>query len=130
MKKILIAEDDKDVGKMLERAFILSGFKVDLVADGVSALNNLHKSDSLPDAIMMDVVMPEMSGLDLLMKIKQEPYLKNIPVIILTNSFLRENVKQFLALGADDYLIKLDNKPNDIIKKVNKLIESKNIISK
>jgi DNA-binding response OmpR family regulator len=123
--KILIAEDDEEIGKMLERAFRFSGFEVDWIHDGKTTLEHLRKSEILPDAIIMDVIMPEMSGLDLLMKVKKETYLKNIPVMILTNSFLEENAEQFLALGADMYLVKIDHKPVDIVDKINKLIESK-----
>lgn len=130
MKKILIAEDDKEIGKMLKRAFSLAGFEADLVADGVSALDHLRKSEDLPKAIIMDVVMPEMSGLDLLIKIKQETYLKNIPVMVLTNSFAKEDEEQFFKLGADVYLVKIEHKANDIIDKINQLIEDTNIISK
>ena len=129
MNKILIVEDDKEVGRMLERAFRLSGFEVDLVHDGTSALTHLRRSESLPNAIIMDVVMPEMSGLDLLAKIKQETYLKNLPVVILTNSFLKENAEQFLKLGADMYLVKIEHKTKEIIEKVGQLIESKKINS-
>ncbi len=127
MKKILIVEDDQDVGRMLERAFRFSGFKTDLVHDGESALKHLRKSEELPSAIIMDVMMPKMSGLDLLMNIKQESYLKQIPVMILTNSFLKENAEQFFKLGADMYLVKIEHKEADIVKKINELIESKNI---
>jgi CheY-like chemotaxis protein len=125
MKKILIAEDGQAIGKMLERAFRFVGYEVELVSDGKSAFEYLHKTEELPSAIIMDVMMPEMSGLDLLRNIKQETYLKNIPIMILTNSFLKENSEQFLALGADMYLVKIEHKAADIIEKINQLIESK-----
>jgi len=129
MTKILIVEDDKEVGKMLERAFRFSGFEVDLVGDGEIALTHLRKSDALPQAIIMDIIMPNMSGLDLLTKIKEESYLKKIPVMVLTTSFIEENAEQFLKLGADMYLVKIEHKASDIIDKIRKLIESKNIIN-
>lgn len=129
MKKILIVEDDTEIGRMLERAFRLANFESVLLTDGESSLNYLRQTEILPDAIIMDVIMPKMSGLDLLRTIKEENNLKKIPVIVLTNSFLKENAEQFIALGADMYLVKIDHKANEIIEKVNKLINNK-VISK
>ena len=125
MNKILIVEDDKEVGKMLQRAFRLSGFEVDLVTDGEMALDHLRANSILPQAMIIDVVMPNMSGLDLLMNIKKEVRLKEIPIMVLTNSFVKENEQQFLALGADMYLVKIEHKTKEVIEQINKLIESK-----
>jgi DNA-binding response OmpR family regulator len=123
--KVLIVEDNKEIGKMLERVFRISGFETSLAEDGELALNYLRKSEKLPDAIILDIIIPKISGIDLLRIIKEETNLKNIPVMVLTNSFLEENAAQFLALGADMYLIKMDHDPVDIVDKITKLIESK-----
>ena len=127
--KVLIVEDDNEIGKMLERAFRLSGYETTLLLDGESAIEYLRSVDELPSAIIMDVIMPKMSGIDLLRTIKEENNLKNIPIMVLTNSFLKENAEQFISLGADMYLVKIEHKANEIVDKIKHLIDNK-VISK
>lgn len=125
-KNIMIVEDDLEVGRMLERAFRFGGYEVDLFHNGKSVLDYLKKSKKHPHAIIMDVIMPEMSGIELLKNIKKEPGLEKIPIMVLTNSFLKEDAEQFLNLGADLYLVKIQHKPIDIVDKINNLIKINN----
>ena len=129
MKKILIAEDNQEIGKMLQRAFHFNGWNVELVGDGQSAFDSLKNTTELPLAVIMDILMPKMSGIDLLRNMKEDARLKNIPVAVLTNSFLKENEKQFLELGANLYLVKIDTMSKDIVDKINTLVESQSIIN-
>ena len=121
----MLVEDDQEIARMYERSFRFSGYTVELFHDGESALDYLRKSKELPQVIIMDVIVPKMSGLDLLRNIKQEQYLKNIPTMILTNSFRKDNAEEFLSLGADMYLVKIEHKASDIVEKIRSLINIK-----
>jgi DNA-binding response OmpR family regulator len=124
MKKIYLVEDDTYVSRMYERAFRFSGYEVEVVGDGEVALKQLTEMKNLPSAIVLDAMIPNMSGLDVLRNIKKDSRLKNIPVIILTNSFLEENAEQFISSGADLYLVKIENTQKDTVQKIHDLIEN------
>jgi CheY-like chemotaxis protein len=124
MKKVYIIEDDEQVNKMYERAFRFAGYDVAIAFNGEEALEKLRQDTDLPTVIIMDVMMPKMSGIDLLHHIKQDQRLKDVPTVVLTNSFLKENADQFLNLGANMYLVKMENTSTQIIEKVEKLVEN------
>lgn len=126
MNRILIVEDDIYVSRMYTRVFQASGFEVEAIADGQAALNRLSVHDSLPSAILLDIIMPRMSGLDLLQGIKRDPALAKVPVIVLTNAFVKEYEEQFMSAGADLYLIKIENAPKEVVDKVTDIIKKKN----
>lgn len=124
MNRILIVEDDVFVSRMYGRAFNAANFETDTASDGVMALEKLSH-DPLPSVIMMDVRMPKMGGAELLSKIKSDSRLSNIPIAVLTNSFVSEDEKKFMKLGADIYLIKVENLPQAVVQKMQDLIRRK-----
>ena len=71
-----------------------------------------------PDLIILDIMLPKMNGLDVLEKVKQNPALKNIPVIILTALIQDQARVKGLMSGADDYLVKSEIMPAEVIQKV------------
>ncbi len=124
MKKIFIVEDNKELQRAYERAFRLNGYETHTASDGKKALESLHRLKEKPAIILLDVMIPSLSGLDVLRSIKADPHLKNIPVIILTNSFNEGNADLFLALGASMYLVKIENAAKDLIGKVEQTLKS------
>ncbi|MFA6341045.1 MAG: response regulator [Candidatus Paceibacterota bacterium] len=128
MTRILIVEDNEEVSRMYERLFRLNGYEVSIAPDGAYALKVLRSSSELPAAIIMDVSMPNMNGYTLLQNIKNEETLKKIPIAVLTNSIIKEKSEEFYALGADLYLVKLDQSSKDIVSKVDKLIKEREFI--
>lgn len=124
MRKILIIEDDQELSRMYERAFQLNGYDVELVFDGKEAIEKITHMPEKPAVVILDVLIPTISGLDVLRTIKQNENLKHIPVIVLTNSFKKENAGLFLSLGANSYVIKIENDPKHIVQKVNQLLET------
>jgi len=128
MNTLLIIEDDKFVGDMYARLFSLNGYEVKRAKNALEALDILDKDDVLPSAIILDIHMPEMSGTEFLKNIKQNDNMKDIPIVVLTNSFYEEDEKKFLELGADLFLIKIKNSNQDILEKVNKVLTEKSKI--
>lgn len=117
-KKIVAVDDSALILKMLDRVL---GKKYNLYAfsDGKRAFEFLRKE--IPDLIILDILMPGMSGYDMIQKIKQIDHLTNVPVIFLTSNNDKEHVVKALAAGAKDYAVK----PIDediLLKKVDKLL--------
>jgi len=97
------------------------GFKVISAENGIEAIKKLE--ESIPDLILLDIVMPYMDGIDVLRKIKKEEKWKKIPVILLTNLSDKEKIEEALGIGADDYLIKSHFTPSEVISKVNMVLK-------
>jgi hypothetical protein len=106
--KILVVDDNPDDTFMTKRALTKAGFgvEVETAAGGEAALELLRNGVDLPSLILLDLKMPGMSGTDTLRLIRNDESLKNITVIILTNSTLESDKNGALAAGADGFLQK------------------------
>ncbi|MFZ2886518.1 MAG: response regulator [Minisyncoccia bacterium] len=122
MAKLFIAEDDPLMSRMYERAFKASGHELTMAGDGEEALATLQKADPKPAVIILDVMMPKMSGFDVLRKIKEDEKLKTIPVILLTNLAGQQDAEKGLELGAVAYLVKSQYDPKQVVAKIEELV--------
>lgn len=118
--KILIVEDEEILAKVLGEKFEDNDFKVSIASDGEVALTMAHKIK--PDIILLDIMLPKLDGMEVLAQLKTDEELKNIPVIMLSNLNDDEKIKQSLAMGAVDYMTKIQHPVNEIIEKVNKYV--------
>ncbi len=118
--KIVLVEDDTFLGGMYVTKLNLEGFDVKLADDGEKGLK-LVKSE-MPDLVLLDIILPKMSGFDVLKDIKADDKIKDIPVILLTNLGQREDVQKGIKLGAKDYLIKAHFMPSEVITKIKNLV--------
>ena len=120
--KVLIVEDEEALRKVLQEKMEHSGFETYAAKDGDEAWE-MAKSKN-PDIILLDLILPKRSGFDVLGMLKNDPELKTIPVIVLSNLAEDENLKKALALGAEDYFVKAQHPINEIVEKVkNRLLE-------
>lgn len=104
MNKILIIDDDNAINELIKINLELAGYKVLQALDGIKGFA-LAKQE-LPNAIILDVMMPEVDGYTVAQRIRQNPETKNIPILMLTAlSQLNDKVKGF-DIGVDDYLVK------------------------
>lgn len=124
MAHLFLGEDDPLMSRMYERAFRLNGHELTMAADGEEALEKLKAMDPLPVLVLLDVMMPKMSGFDVLRKIKEDEKLKNIPVILLTNLAGQQDAEKGLSLGAVLYLIKSQYDPKQVVAKVEEIIKA------
>jgi two-component system, OmpR family, response regulator MprA len=99
---VLVADDDRAVREALERALQLSGFDVELAADGNEALS--ATSERTPDALILDVMMPGYDGLDVTRRLRREG--NRVPILLLTARDAVGDRVEGLDAGADDYLPK------------------------
>lgn len=118
MKKILIAEDEDILLNVLKDRFEVEGWKVTVAKNGVEAMEFINKSKF--DLVLLDLLMPKKDGFEVLKEVKDNPELKNLPIIVLSNLGGNEDIKKALALGANDYFVKTQHPMSEIVEKVKK----------
>ncbi len=108
--------------RMYEKAFKLSGHEVETAFDGEEALLKLKTMKARPTLILLDIMMPKLSGFDVLRELKKNPELKNIPVVALTNLAGEGDAEKALSLGAVLYLVKSQYDPKEVVEKVKEVL--------
>jgi CheY-like chemotaxis protein len=112
----IVVEDDPHLGAFIKTCLASDAFDVRLAANRSEVLNALRESP-LPDVVLLDVVLPDIDGFDILLKMRQHPTLKSVPVVMVTSQATRESVLKGLARGADGYLTK-PVEPETLVKAV------------
>ena len=110
---VLIVEDDESIRNLYADAFDIAGIDVLKATngkDGVSLALEHH-----PDAILMDIMMPEMNGHEAVNKIRKDEWGKNAKVVYLTNMSDAENVVTAVEQGSDEYIIKANISPKEVV---------------
>ncbi|PJE73539.1 MAG: response regulator [Candidatus Terrybacteria bacterium CG10_big_fil_rev_8_21_14_0_10_41_10] len=125
MAKILLIEDDNDQILLYHTVFKMNGFDIISAIDGKIGLNRAKNEH--PDLIILDLNMEEMSGEEVIKRLKKNPETKNIPVIILTNMDKKKFQSQMLELGAEYFWEKTVVMPLDVVKKVRDFLEKNKI---
>lgn len=120
--KIFIVEDDPLMMRMYERVFKLSGYDVELASNGEEALAKFKTMKPLPTLLLLDIMMPKMSGFDVLRQLKANKDWKSVPVVILSNLAGKEDAEKALNLGAVLYLVKSQYSPKEVVEKVKEVI--------
>ena len=118
-KKIVWVEDDKLIGTILSKKLTASGFELFHAKNGQEALKYL--SDNVPDAIVLDLLMPGMSGFDILQQVKADPRLKDVPSMILSNLNKQSDIDRAKILGAQKFLVKAAASLDQIVEEVRSL---------
>lgn len=103
-ESILIVDDDIDICELLKTSLINAGFETYYSNSGVTALNFMKTL--IPDLILLDVLMPGMTGIEFCEEIRSKGMFSNIPIIMLTTEGQEESVIKGLEAGADDYIVK------------------------
>ena len=103
-KKILVVEDESSIREMLAFSLGRAGFAVDRAADGREARAAI--ADGYPDVVLMDWMLPDVSGLELTRQLKRNPETKEIPIIMVTARAEEDDRVTGLDGGADDYIVK------------------------
>lgn len=117
---IVVAEDEENIGFIVKSQLQHSGFSVVWEKDGEKALEAIQRE--VPRAVVLDLMMPIMSGFDVLKALKKDPATKEIPVIILSARTQEMDIKRAILLGAEDYLIK-PFLPSDLVIRIEQLLE-------
>jgi DNA-binding response OmpR family regulator len=117
--RILIAEDEEHIGMMVSFRLEKSGFEVIWKQDGSSALEAV-KSEK-PDLVILDVMMPNMNGFEVLEQIKNDESVKHIPVIMLTAQGQESDIVGAIDKGAADYLVK-PFRPAELVARIKRFL--------
>lgn len=126
MAKILIVEDDPVVLRMYTRVFGFEGFQVETATNGQEGV---EKTKVLkPDFVLLDVMLPEKSGLQYLDEVKADPVTQNIPVLVMTNLAGRDNEQLVYAKGAIGCIYKSEVNPKQVVERVKEEINRRELV--
>lgn len=118
--RVMLIEDDAYISDMYKIKLESEGLVVTDANDGRVGLEILCKEDF--DLVLLDVVMPNMDGFEVLQKIRKNRKTKDVPVIMLTNLGQKDSVEKGLRLGATDYIVKAHFTPSEVVDKVKKFL--------
>lgn len=120
MTKIIIVEDDDLISRLYEKAFSFEDYQVIVAHNGKEGLDKINQEK--PTVVLLDVMMPEMNGLEVLDHLKSNEDTKKIPVIVLTNLAGEQDAETALAKGAVKYIVKSEHDPKEIVDMVKEVI--------
>ncbi len=122
-KTVLIVEDDVFLQKAYDIKFKKEGIELLIASDGDEALTYLAKDP--PDLVLLDIMLPGISGFDVLRQIRSNEKWKSVPVVILSNLGQAEDIEKGKNLGVKEYIIKANSKINDVIKLIRSYLDVK-----
>ncbi len=123
-RKILIVDDDNFLLDMYALKFSQNNFSVFTASSGIQAIEKL-KGGLVPDLILLDVIMPEMTGFEMLEKINQENLAPNTLKIILSNKSQQEDIDRGHELGVVGYIVKANSTPTEVINQITEILSKK-----
>jgi DNA-binding response OmpR family regulator len=121
---VLVVDDDPVILKLLEVNFEMEGFQVVRASDGAEGLERAR--EVLPDIVVLDVMMPRMTGYEVAKALREDEGTAHIPIIFVTARAQSSDVERGIELGVDDYVTKPFD-PLDLIARVNTLLERRQV---
>ncbi len=121
MKSILLIEDDPFIADIYLTKLREFDFTVEVVNDGGKALKKIKTQK--PHLILLDIVLPNINGWDILKKIKKDDQLKDIKIMILSNLDQKLEIEKGLGFGIDKYLVKAYYTPSEVVQEIKKILE-------
>jgi CheY-like chemotaxis protein len=119
-KKILLVEDEKIMINLLEKKLTQEGYDVRVAVNGEEGLKAMREEK--PDIVLLDIIMPKLGGFEVMEEMGKDPVLKEIPIVIISNSGQPVELDKAKELGARDWLIKTEFDPQEVVEKVEKQI--------
>jgi two-component system alkaline phosphatase synthesis response regulator PhoP len=120
-RHILVADDEPHIGRIIQLKLERAPYRVSLVADGRAALERLHGEEPI-DLVLLDIMMPYVSGLDVLTATRRMPHRRGVAVIMLTAKGQDVDRTRAFELGATDFMTKPFS-PNKLLARINELFE-------
>ena len=122
--KIVLLEDEEFISFLYKRQLELAGYTVDIYANGKTGLDAIKQNQY--DVILLDIMLPDLNGLEILRQVKQADNTKNTIVLMLTNLSNDDIVKKGIDFGADGFLIKASLTPDQVVEEVQNVLNKKN----
>ncbi|HIC26934.1 MAG TPA: response regulator transcription factor [Gammaproteobacteria bacterium] len=123
ISRILLIEDEKIIAHFIERTFAKKNYQV-FVAVNAREARKILKDEKI-DLILLDIILPDVDGFQLLDEFKKDDATKDIPVIIVSNLGQKEEIEKGKERGAVDYIIKSNTIPGEILKKVENILKNR-----
>jgi len=123
--KLLLIEDEDFIRDLYKRQLELAGIPTDAFGMGNDGLNAAHQNPTAYDLVLLDIMLPDTNGLQILKDLKQNTATKSIPVILLTNLSQDMLIKEGFELGAEGYLVKAAYTPAQIVQEVKNILAKK-----
>ena len=120
MAKILIIEDDVLIAKVYKTRLEADEHEVRIAGDGETGLKMLLAEK--PDVLLLDLMIPKVSGVEVMENIQKNSSLKGLPVLVYSNLVEEDKVEKVKSLGAKEFLAKADFTPDQIVEKINRYI--------
>jgi DNA-binding response OmpR family regulator len=121
--KILIIEDDKFLRDLLSQKLMREGFKVLTAVEGEEGIKMM--GEEAPNLVMLDLILPGLDGFDILTRLKETPELSSVPVLVLSNLGQKEDIERAMSLGAEEFLIKANFTPGEIVEKIKVILKKR-----
>jgi len=121
MKNILLIEDDPFLIDIYATKLKEEGYSLNVAEDGEEGLRLLKQKK--PDLLLLDIVLPNFNGWEILRRVKKSDALKDLKVIILSNLGEKDEIEKGLSLGATKYLVKAHYTPTEVIKEIKKILK-------
>jgi CheY-like chemotaxis protein len=128
-RKILIVDDDNFLLDMYALKFSQNNFEVYTADNGAHVLEKLQ-GGLCPDVMLMDIIMPEMDGFEVLAQINMQKLCPNCLKVILSNKSQQSDIDEGKKLGVDGYIVKANSTPAEVIDQVIKILEKKVVVPK
>jgi two-component system alkaline phosphatase synthesis response regulator PhoP len=120
MKKVLIVEDDSFLQGLEATKLEKKGFKVITASTGEEGMKKINEPDI--DIILLDLILPDFDGFEILKKVKETEQTKNIPVIVFSNLSEEKAIDQSKELGASDFMVKSNFTLDELVKRISSLL--------
>jgi CheY-like chemotaxis protein len=121
--KIIVADDDDFLVDMYATKFGASDVLVESYKSGAELLEKL-KGGEKADLLLLDIVMPHMSGMDILREIRKNKFMEGTPIVMLTNQNDEKDITEAKKLGVDGYIVKSAATPSEVVEEVMKIIKN------
>jgi two-component system, chemotaxis family, chemotaxis protein CheY len=122
--KVLIVDDDKFLLGMYSLKFANNGYDVDTTVGSVAALEKL-RAGAKPDIVLLDIIMPHMTGLELLKIMREENLAPDATIVMLTNQSQSSDIEEAKRLNVEGYIVKAATIPSEVLKEVEKIYNAK-----
>ena len=116
MAKILLVEDDSLLAELYKRQFVLAGLEIVIATNGEEGLSLLGKDHY--DVVLLDVLLPDIDGIEVFRRMKVQEATRNIPVVFLTNLSQEDTIEKAFKMGAKGYLVKASYTPDQVVNEV------------
>ncbi|OIP24523.1 hypothetical protein AUK11_03155 [bacterium CG2_30_37_16] len=120
---ILIIEDDPYILKMYELKLGMEGYEVKTAVNGKIGVEKV--GEKKPDLILLDILMPEMDGFEVLEHLKGDPDTKNLPVLVLSNLGQEDHINKVMSFGVQGFIVKSQYTPSQVVDAIKGVIKKK-----